>query len=253
MQGQIIRVKGTFSRADLPKLSDLDTSFLLQEILNHPACTHFYDFTDVSKMKLDGSNITEVVDLKNGESFLATNNLPPVFSTTSLAGKAGTVFNGAHEGSIANLFATGETVGTLDIGCQLLLADSSNMFVASRKTDNKTSIYYTAASLRANNGNGRIVWGDRVYKANRIVNTFNFNSDVTLKGELFLNDTTETNGTSLPFGSPVGDWNVGRWSDEKADAYGNFVLGHIATFTINVTENEYLNGLLREYSLRKYK
>lgn len=53
MQGQIIRVKGLFSRGDLPKLSDFDTSFLLQEILKHESCKHFYDLSNTATMIIE--------------------------------------------------------------------------------------------------------------------------------------------------------------------------------------------------------
>lgn len=250
MQGQIIRVKGTFSRKDLPRLTDFDTSHILREILNHPACVRFFDFTDMSKVKLDSTGkVQSVVDLQSDTVLSAEDaSLRPLYSRGAFGGKGGIVFNGEHEAKVKNFF-TGESSQSIDLCLQILLTSTGNKFIWSNAGNAEDAMYYKAQVMAGYNSVYSTNMGDSTYKVNRVVGVNNNRS-----GKMQFNDTQLITESPLKFPvSSRGDLNLGRWSDSAAANRGNFMLGHVALFNTDVLSDEYLNELLKEYYLRHYK
>ena len=252
MQGQIIRVSGTFNNSNLPKLTDFDTSFLLKEILNHEACVHFYDFTDVSKMTLNGSKVLTVIDLKGGNPFNATSEaLAPSFNATAFNNRGGVVFNGAHEGVINKLFENTQ-LASLELGVQITVAESSNKFIASDKDQASNAIFYRNNALAGGNGSFAIPWNGKLYARNRFTCVYDYRVGAEIDSNLALNGAFGTKVLPHATANPNGNWNIGRWADSSAPNYGYFILGHLAVFTTDSVNDDYLNALLQEYCLRQY-
>ena len=248
MQGQIIRVKGTFTNANLPKLTDLDTSSILKEILAHPACRSFYDFTDQSKLTLESGKIIKATDLKSVGSFVATSSeLAPKFVTTALNGTGGAFFD-RNEGMLRNFFS-GATNQTVDVGCQVLSLTGTQILLCESDLS-QNNLYYNGSQISIAGGSKRINWsGEQRLKINRVTGVYTAN----LAPKILLNGVAgDITGTTF-HKAPDGDATLGRNLLASDANYANIYIGHVAVFDADVSNDSYLNNLLKEYHLRKYK
>lgn len=248
MQGQIIRVKGTFANPNLPKLTDLDTSSILKEILAHPACRSFYDFTDQSKLTIENGKITGATDLKGVGSFVATSSeLAPKFVTTALNGTGGAFFDGS-EGILRDFFS-GNASQSVDMGFQALSMTGTQIILC--EADNsQRNIYYTSSQLSVYGGGKRVGWaGEQRYKINRVLSINNADTEI----KVFLNGVAGEITNSVQQGSATGDASLGRNTPLSAANYANAYVGHVAVFDADVSNDSYLSNLLKEYHLRKYQ
>lgn len=253
MQGQIIRVKGTFKSSNLPKLSDFDTSHLLQEILNHSSCLACFDFSDSSTMTFDGNKVTSLVEKKFGIlQFVPTSlELAPTYNSSYFGGRGGVLFNGAQEGGIAGFYPANDAI-SLDFFAQNTIVSGSNAFIASSAAQPSNALYYRSASLAGYNGNFSINWDGKAFNRNRYTAVHDYRGGVSPNVSLYLNDVKGVNSKLYPNVKPTGKLNLGRWSDTSAANYGYFILGSIFIFDGDVRQDENLNALLKEFYSRQY-
>ncbi len=249
MQGQIIRVKGTFSRGNLPKLSEFDTSFILQEILNHESCRHFYDLTDITKLTLDSGKIIAANDLKGGNPLTATLAQAPLYNADIFGGRGGAVFNGAQRmTAAAGLFTTGVTT-SVNCSFQCNLASTANQFILIPTVGTSGgSLYYNGNQIRSFSA-GLTKTVDSVFKRLNVSNVYK--PDYFYKTVIGTEVLAMTSaGQSFHMTTSASVLNVG--STAVPDLYANMNLGHIAIFETDIATDSYLLALVNEFHKRQY-
>lgn len=256
MQGQIIRVKGKFKGSNLPKLSDFDTSHLLQEIINHDSCLACFDFTDKSKMTLDGDKIISLIDKKSGVlSFVPTSlALAPTYNPDLFNGRGGVLFNGAQEGGILNFYPSNQAI-SIDIFAQNTIIPPSNatFFTIASSANNATNaLYYRNTHLAGYNGNLNIALDGKAFNKNRYTTVHDYRPGVSPSVSLYFNDVKGVNSQAAANVKPVGKLNLGRWADTSVPNYGYFILGSVFLFDGDIRQDEYLNSLVKEFYSRQY-
>lgn len=256
MQGQIIRVKGKFSGSNLPKLSDFDTSYILQEILNHNSCLACFDFTDKSKMTLDGDKVTSLVDKKSGVlSFVPSSlALAPTYNASYFGGRGGVLFNGAQEGGIANFYPSNSAISIEIFAQNTIIPTSNSIFyvIASSAGQASNALYYRNTLLAGYNGNFAINWDGKAFNRNRYTTVHDYREGVAPNVSLYFNDVKGVNTLTAANTKPTGKLNLGRWADASVPNYGYFILGSVFLFDGDIRQDSYLNALVKEFYARQY-
>ena len=247
MQGQIVRVKGTFSRGNLPKLSDFDTSFLLQEILKHESCKHFYDLSNTSAMVLEDGKAVSISDLKGGNPITATLAQAPTYDQTLFGGRGGLVFSGAQRMLGNGLFQ--ETTTTINVSFQANAANGANNFILIPTVGTSGgSLYFNNNAIRSFSA-GLFKNTESTFKRTNLSNIYK--PDLLFKttiNEEVLAMTAAGQAYHMVKENSV--LNVG--SSATPASYGNFNLGHIAIFETDISTDAYLFELVNEFHKRQY-
>lgn len=247
MQGQIIRVKGTFSATGMPKLSDFDTSTLLGEILKHPSCYAFYDLTNKSNFEMDGSKILSVRDLKGHKALVSTLAQAPTYSDSVFGGRGGAIFSGGQRMTADELFSDNE-VNTITASVQVTENTANGMVFTHASSNYGGNLYSSTTGWRSFSA-GIIYNPPSMFKRTLVANVYK--PDYLYKQ--IVNDNVialTAPGTTayLPRANSV--LNVG--ATPALEYFAKMILGHIAIFKIDITTDVQLRALLNEFHKRQY-
>lgn len=247
MQGQLTRVSGTFSNTNLPKLSDFKTASLLDAILSHPNCTHFYDLTDSSKLQMTDGKVTSVPCLKGGNALTAFTEQGPTYDQNLFGGRGGLIFAGGQRMTASGVFQSNIDT-SINASIQPTSAGANSLVFMPTAGNAGGNLYYNGNVFKAFSG-GLTTTVPSIYK--RACVTVDYRVDRLFRMSINTDTIKMTNAGSAAHSIlDTSILNVGATSTNTL--FANMYLGHIAVFNKSVTDDSYLFALLNEYHRRQY-
>lgn len=246
----LIRVPTAFTNQNLPKLIDYDPTPIKEQILSLPTLRAFHDFTDPAQITVDGLNkMSQVADLgKNGLHLTASGADQPLYVEGGLGLCPAAYFDGSNKLENANLFSGSDRLSIAALIWPVGHDDTSRIFVADA-TDNGPNFYIAGDAIRG--------YSADVYVSEPLLKTQPTHNILTadhVSGELNLYTRTgKTTGTTVR-SKPVGEANIGAWTDDigAANRYIGY-LGHLMFFDQDLSKDDVARELVMEYARRKYR